>query len=202
MKMSHSQSRKETYENHLDEQEAKWFAIYTRYKREKMVAKRLEEKGIEVYLPLQKLTRRYVRKVKHVELPLINCYLFTKITKKEYVPVLETQDVVKFVRFSKNLISIPESEIQVIRRVIGESIEIDVSPAEYLPGDDVEIIAGQLTGLKGKLLKKESEKNFLIELESLGYQMRMTVDPSLLQRIGRDPDWKPDEGNQGIWNQK
>lgn len=197
--MNHSQSQN-AYENHLDEHEARWFAIYTRYKREKVVAKRLQQKGIEVYLPLQKFTRRYVRKVKHVELPLINCYLFTKITKKQYVPVLETQDVVKFISFSKNLISIPEAEIQVIQRVVGEAIEVEVCPAEYLPGDDVEIIAGQLTGLKGKLLRKENEKNFLIELESLGYQMRMQVDPSLLQRVGRNPNWKPDEEGKGLWH--
>lgn len=190
----------QTHENHLDEHDPKWFAIYTRYKREKMVAQRLQQKGIEVYLPLQKLTRRYVRKVKHLELPLINCYLFTRIVKKDYVPVLETQDVVKFIRFSKNLISIPDAEIQIIQRVVGESIEIEVTPSEYVPGDEVEIIAGQLTGLKGKLIKKESEKNFLIELESLGYQMRMQVDPALLHRIGHDRNWKPDEPNVGLWH--
>lgn len=197
--MNLPQNRPE-YENHLDEHEPRWFSIYTRYKREKLVAQRLRQKGIEVYLPLQKFTRRYVRKIKHVELPLINCYLFTKITKKEYVPVLETQDVVKFIRFSKNLISIPEAEIQIIQRVVGESIEIEVSPSEYLPGDHVEIIAGELTGLRGKLLKKESGKNFLIELESLGYQLRMQVDPSLLHRIGRDPNWRPEEESRGWWN--
>lgn len=197
--MSDSQSRP-SYENHLDEREPKWFAVYTRYKREKLVAQRLEQKGIEVYLPLQKFTRRYVRKVKHVELPLINCYLFTRITKKEYVPVLETPDVVRFIQFSKNLISIPDTEIQIIQRVVGESIEIEVTPSEYVPGDQVEIIAGQLTGLKGKLLKKESEKNFLIELESLGYQMLMHVDPTLLHRTGHDRNWKPDDPHKGIWN--
>lgn len=184
----------------MDEHEARWFAIYTRYKREKLVAQRLRQKGIEVYLPLQKFTRRYVRKIKQVELPLINCYLFTKITKKEYVPVLETQDVVKFIRFSKNLISIPEAEIQIIQRVVGESIEVEVSPSEYLPGDDVEIIAGELTGLRGKLLKKESDKNFLIELESLGYQLRMQVDPTLLHRIGRDPNWRSEGEAKGWWS--
>ena len=76
------------YENHLDTSEARWFAVYARYKREKVVAQRLQEKGIECYLPLQRLTRYYTRKVKQVELPLISGYLFTKITKKEYVPVL------------------------------------------------------------------------------------------------------------------
>ncbi|MCB0633329.1 MAG: UpxY family transcription antiterminator [Saprospiraceae bacterium] len=198
--MSRSQSQPQ-YENHLDDQEARWFAVYTRYKREKLVARRLEDKGIEVYLPLQEFTRRYTRKVKKVEIPLINCYIFTKITRRDYVPVLETPDVVKFVQFSRNLISIPESEISIIQRVVGESIEIEVCPAQYLPGDEVEIIAGQLTGLKGKLVSKNKEKNFLIELESLGYQMRMQVDPRLLHWVGRDPNWKPDDLDTGLWNQ-
>lgn len=168
------------YENHLDEKEARWFAVYTRYKREKLVAGRLAQKGIQVYLPLQQFTRRYVRKVKQVELPLISCYLFTRITKAEYVPVLETPDVVKFVRFSKNLIAIPDREIQIIQRVVGEAVEVEVTPAQYTPGDTVEIIGGQLTGLRGTLLRKDSDKNFLIELDTLGYQLRMWVDPELL----------------------
>ena len=63
------------YENHLDTSEARWFAVYARYKREKVVAQRLQEKGIECYLPLQRLTRYYTRKVKQVELPLISGYL-------------------------------------------------------------------------------------------------------------------------------
>ena len=171
------------HENHLDAREARWFAVYARYKREKLVARRLQEKGIECYLPLQRLTRYYTRKVKHVELPLISGYLFTRITKPQYVPVLETPDVVQFVRFSRNLISIPESEIDIIRRVVGENVEVSAEPGRFQPGDEVEIIGGQLTGLKGILLERRSDKNFLIELESLGYSLLMQVDPALLRRI-------------------
>jgi transcription antitermination factor NusG len=168
------------YENHLDEQEARWFAVYTRYKREKQVFKRLSERGIEVYLPLQKFTRRWTRKVREVELPLINCYLFVKITKEEYVRVLETQDVVQFVKFSKNLLSIPENEIDILRRVVGEGVEIEAEPSSYHVGDDVEVIGGNLTGLKGKLVKKDNDKNFLVELNNLGFSLRMYIQPDLL----------------------
>ena len=171
------------YEDHLDANEPRWFAVYARYKREKVVARRLKEKGIECYLPLQRLTRYYTRKVKKVELPLISGYLFTRITRKEYVSVLETQDVVKFVRFSRNLISIPEREIDIIRRVVGEAVEVEVEPSSFRPGDAVEIIGGQLTGLKGTLLERRSDKNFVIELEKLGYSLLMQVDPALLRRI-------------------
>ncbi|MCB0551043.1 MAG: UpxY family transcription antiterminator [Phaeodactylibacter sp.] len=186
------------YENHLDGTESRWFAVYARYKREKMVAQRLRQKGIECYLPLQRLTRHYTRKVKHVELPLISGYLFTKITRQEYVPVLETQDVVQFVRFSRNLISIPEREIDIIRRVVGENIEIEVEASSFRPGDAVEIIGGQLTGLKGILMERRSDKNFVIELDSLGYSLLLQVDPALLRRI-RPGATPPQEGRKGAF---
>ncbi|MEZ5039016.1 MAG: UpxY family transcription antiterminator [Saprospiraceae bacterium] len=190
-----------TYENHLHEREARWFAVYTRYKREKQVVKRLEEKGITTYLPLQRVKRYYTRKVKQVELPLISCYLFTKITKPEYIPVLDTPDVVKFVRFSKNLISIPEREIQLIQRVVGEEIEVEMEPSTHMrAGDEVEIIGGQLTGLKGKLVSQEGKKNFLIELESLGYAMRMQVDPQYLRKIKSSSQVEEEDKEGRYWN--
>lgn len=171
------------YENHLDEKEARWFAVYTKYKREKLVRQRLEEKGIHCYLPLQRLTRRYVRKVKQVELPLISCYVFIRIVKKEYVPVLETPDVVSFVRISRNLISIPEGEIRIMQRVVGEGLAVEVTPAGYQVGDEVEIIGGNLTGIQGLLLANDNKNNFLIELTNMGYSLRMFVNPALLRKL-------------------
>ena len=170
-------------ENHLHPTEARWFAIYTRYKREKTVAKALQQKGIHCYLPIQKLTRHYVRKIKHVELPLINCYLFVKITKEDYIPVLETQDVVRFVNFSRNLLAIPEEEISIMQRVVGELKDVSAEPSHFYPGAEVEIIGGQLTGLKGVLLEQKNEKNFVVELNSLGYALHMHIDPGLLELV-------------------
>ncbi|MEK7255619.1 MAG: transcription termination/antitermination NusG family protein, partial [Bacteroidota bacterium] len=77
-------------ESHLDGVEPKWFAVYTRYKSEKVVQRLLQNKKIESYLPLQRVTRRYTRKIKHHDIPLISCYIFVKIVRAEYVPVLET----------------------------------------------------------------------------------------------------------------
>lgn len=71
---------KPTYHNlHLDSIEKKWFAIYTRFKREKMVLKRLTEKGVEAYLPLSTHKRVYTRKIKIIQLPLISCYVLLKL---------------------------------------------------------------------------------------------------------------------------
>ena len=170
------------YENHLDDREAKWFAVYTRYKREKLAYRLLEEQDICTYLPIQKVRRRWTRKVRVVELPLISCYIFVKITKAEYVKVLSTEYIVSFVKFSKNLISIPEDEIQVMKRVLGEDIEVDVEKTSFRKGDEVEIIAGNLIGLKGKLVQLHGNQKVLIELENLGYTLQLSIDKQLLRK--------------------
>lgn len=170
-------------ENHLDSTEPRWFAVYTKYKREKLVQKRLQEQGIHAYLPIQRLTRRYERKVKTVEMPLISCYVFTRITKKQYVPVLNTPDVLQFVKFSQNLIAIPEREIQLLQRIVGEGMEMEVEQKSFHPGEEVEIFSGNLAGVRGILLQKDKKKNFVVELNSIGYALRITVDPAILIRV-------------------
>lgn len=175
----------QTQENHLDDREPRWFAVYTKYKREKIVHKMLESKGIQSYLPLQKVSRRYTRKIKILELPLINCYLFVKITKQEYVPVLETEHVVKFIQFSRNLISIPESEIEIIKRVVGEEIEVEVQPKQFIEGDEVEIVTGNLIGLKGQLVAIQGKHQLVVDLDNMGYSLRLNLDPSLLRKLDK-----------------
>lgn len=168
---------------HLHEHEARWFAVYTRYKREKVIRKRLTDKGIETYLPLQQFVRHYTRKVKVVDLPLINCYLFVKITKQQYLQVLETADVLHFVQPARTLIAIPDAEIELLKRVVGEKIEIEADRNGFQSGDEVEIIGGNLTGIKGTLLENSSKHNFLIELNQIGYALQMQVDPCMLRRV-------------------
>ena len=171
-------------ENHLDAEVAKWFAVYTKYKREKVIRKDLERQGIEAYLPIQKITRIYASKRKTVELPLISCYIFVKITKQEYLRVLQTDSVVNFVRIAKNLISIPEREMEIMRQIVGEGIPVTAEPSSRLnKGDQVEIVGGNLTGLTGILVDNHGEKEVIIDLESMGYSLRMTLDTKFLRKV-------------------
>lgn len=170
-------------ENHLDETSPKWFAVYTQYKREKLACRLLENSQIEAYLPIQKITRRYNRKVKKVELPLINHYLFVKITRDEYVKVLQCQYVIHFVKFSNNLISIPDQEILLIKRILGEIEEVELADTDLQRGDEVEVIGGNLTGLKGRLIKKENNQYFNVRLENLNISLNVSIASNLLRKI-------------------
>lgn len=172
-----------TPENHLDKEIPKWFAVYTKYKREKVIKKELDRQDIKVYLPIQKITRIYASKRKMVELPLISCYIFVKITKSEYLRVLQAEGVVNFVRIAKNLISIPEREIEIMKQIVGEGIPVTAEPSRLQKGDAVEIVGGNLTGLKGVLVDNHGDKEVVINLESMGYSLRMTLDSKFLQKV-------------------
>lgn len=166
--------------NQLDENEPRWFAIYSAFKKEKFAKKLLEKKGIEVYLPLQKVVRRYERKIKRLELPLINCYLFVCITKQEYVKVLETDYILRFVKIGKDLLSIPEEEIQIMQRILGENVVVEIEERGFFQGDDVVISKGNLAGLEGKLVNFQSKERVLVELTSIGYSLFLEMDKTLL----------------------
>ncbi len=167
--------------NHLSKTEPKWFAIYTNFKREKTVLSALQEKGIEAYLPLQRTVRVYKSRKKKVELPLITCYVFVRIVAQEYVPVLETPNVLNFVKIKQDLLSIPDKEINLLRHITGEEgyalQRVEGSPKA---GDRVEIISGALKGTKGRLISSEGQKRFVIRLENLDQYLSIKIDPDFL----------------------
>lgn len=170
-------------ENSLHESELRWFAVQTRSKSEKFVQRMLAKKGILAYVPLQRLMRRYTRSTRLLEKPLINCYVFVRITKAEYLPVLETENVSGFVRFNKNLIAIPEAEIALLKRItLEDNLEVEAVRGSIGEGDPVVISAGNLTGLRGQVVKVEGRRRFQVELEHLGYSLLMTVDSAFLEK--------------------
>jgi len=74
--------------NQLSPTETRWFAVYTKYKCEKYVADQLSKKNIEAYVPIISKTRRYSRKIKHYQIPLINCYvLFVSVKPITSLPL-------------------------------------------------------------------------------------------------------------------
>jgi len=170
----------ETYNNQLHQTEYRWFAIKTRPKAEKMLHGMFAKKQIEAYLPILQLVRRYTRKIKKVNLPLIPCYLFVKVTKNEYVSVLETDGVLGFVRFSKDLLAIPEREIDILRRITGEQIEVEVTPIEWKEGDEVEILQGNLAGIRGILVEKKGKHLVTVDLQHIGFSLKIDIDPKNL----------------------
>jgi hypothetical protein len=89
-------------------------------------------------------------------------------------------------------IGIPHRSIYTGCCEIGQKIEIEAVTLKPEIGDDIEICFGSLYGLKGKLVDHQNDKNVVIELEQMGFSMRMHVDPQFLKIINKSkPEDKP-----------
>jgi len=167
--------------NHLHKTEKRWFAVATKFKCEKYVVEQLSRKGIIAYVPLIRTTKKYESRIKSHDKPLIHCYAFVQISSEEYISVLETDYVIKFIKQRKDLLSIPDKEIQLLQQIVGEyQGSIDVVEKRFSVGQEVDIVAGHLTGLKGRIIEGSLNKAILVELEHIGIQLRIQVDENLL----------------------
>ena len=172
--------------NRSSETETKsWYALYVRFKSEKLVQKHLEAQGVEAYVPLLRRTKRYTRKIKHYEIPLIGCYVFVRIDARQHASALQAPHVLGYVRQAKEKARIPDHEIDLLKQITGELYPLELVQTQYETGDWVEIIQGQLTGLKGKIIKTLGKKGMLIELEHIGIALRLEVDPAHIRPLPR-----------------
>lgn len=165
---------------------ARWFAVRTRAKSEKSVQRRLTQKGITAYVPLQEFVRRYERKTRTVSLPLIAGYVFVHLVKAQYLSVLETENVAGFVKNGPDLLAIPNEEIELLRRVaLEKGLEVEAVSGRLSEGDWVEIAVGTLAGLRGRLVRVADKRRVQVELAQLGYSLLLHVEISLLRKLNQ-----------------
>jgi transcription antitermination factor NusG len=167
----------------IEKNESRWFAVSTRYKSEKQVKKFLDMKNVECFLPLIPKTKRYLRKVKHYEVPLINCYIFVKITLGEYLKVLETPNVNYFIKNGEFVQPIPEKEINVLKKLTGVTNDIVSEKINFEKGKKVLISSGPLVGVPARLVDKKNKWEYIIEFEHIGIQLRMSVNKGILSEV-------------------
>ena len=169
----------------IHETEHRWFAVHTRYKGEKFVRDALEKKHITAYVPLRTNLRVYGTRKRTSEIPVISCYVFVKIVSADQVKVLETEHVLAFVRSGKNRLAIPEEEMNLLKRIVlDEDLDWTIEPGFTLEtGHQVTVSAGALAGMSGKVIKADGKEKFVVELQTLGHSIYITVDAKYLTRI-------------------
>lgn len=159
-----------------------WYAAHTRHQHEKMVARMLANKGFEVFLPLYTEARQWRDRIKKVELPLFSCYVFLRGNLEHRLPIVTTPGVHGLLTSAGKLAGIPEEEIQAVRTVIEN--RINVEPHPFLRcGDLVRVKSGALCGLEGLLVRKKGQTRLIISVTLLERSVAAEVDASTVERI-------------------
>ena len=137
--------------------EKQWHVVYTRSRAEKKVELELKIKEIESFLPMQKKLRQWKDRKKWVEIPLMSGYCFVHITHKEYDSVLQTNNVVSYVRFEGKAAIIPDKQIDALKQMLKQYVfEVVVTTDNFEPGKKVEVVEGPLIGLDRKSTRLNS----------------------------------------------
>jgi transcription antitermination factor NusG len=161
-----------------------WYAVYTKSRAEKKALLELEIQGVECYLPLHRKLRQWSDRKKWIEVPLISGYLFVHISLKEYDLVLRTNNVVTYVRFEGKAAIIPDREIESIQHLLRQKdVALEVSNQVFSKGDKIEVIAGPLMGMRGKLVTIKGKKKVAIEIEQLNLSLVVEVPINEISKI-------------------
>lgn len=171
------------YQNDIHPQIPKWYAVITGPRHEKYVILQLQKKGIEAWTPILKKIRKYKTKSRVVDKPLLSRYVFVKIKRDEYVPVLEEQLVHSFLHNKGRIFPVKDEEIDILRLVSGEDVNVETTTTNLAKGDHVEVIYGDLTGLKGEITKFKGKKYVGVALETLGMHLLIEVPKKAIRRI-------------------
>src|ERR1035437_7093976 len=166
--------------------EYRWYAIYTRSRAEKKVNTELSLTGIESYLPLRKTIRQWSDRKKIVEAPLFNSYVFVKVSEKEYLKVLNTDGVTRFITFEGLAVSIPEVQINAIKAYLEEPepIEANDDPLKMEPGQNIIVTRGPMKGLMGILITIQGKNRVKVEIEAIGHSLIITIPPKNIEIVG------------------
>ena len=159
-----------------------WWALYTRHQHEKVVAEMLALKGLEVFLPLYESVRRWKDRKKMLSLPLFPCYVFVRGAVNRRLQVLTTPGVHMILTNGEHAATVPEDEIEAIRRTVEGSLRVEPHP--FLKcGERVRVTRGSLEGIEGILIRKKSLYRLVLSVNMLAQSVAVEIDASDVEPV-------------------
>ena len=161
-----------------------WFAVQTRARNEKAVARRLREMGVTTFLPLVRETRRWSDRRKTVELPLFSCYVFVKFPPNDQhrFRLLMVDGVQRFVGSGGHGIPIPAQEIEAVRRLVTEHASYSCCPFIKI-GQRVRVRGGALDGMEGILVSRSGEDTLVISVDAIQRSIGVRIQGYDVERV-------------------
>ena len=155
---------------------AQWFAVWTRSRHEQVVREQLEQKNIIAFLPTITRWSRWKDRKKKIDWPLFPGYCFAQFDPENALPILKCTGVVNIVSVEGKPAAIPEYELDSIRLLVGSELQFDPCPLIH-EGMMVEVIHGPLSGVVGRLVRKNAPKATLVlSVDLIGQAVSVEVD--------------------------
>ncbi len=163
-------------EANSDTGEARWYAVSTRSRQEKVIALALEGLGIPHFLPLIEEQRQWSDRRKTVSVPLFPGYLFVRTGRaaESQLRLRKISGVVDLVRSHKGPVEVPESEIASVRTLLARGIRCSPHPFPEA-GDRVRVVRGALAGIEGVFVRCGAQASLVISVDVIRRSVSVNV---------------------------
>ena len=160
-----------------------WYALHVRSRHEKKVATLLEQKQIEVSLPLVQVIRQWSDRKKLMQEPLFRGYVFTRISfQYSRFQVLETHGAVRFAGIGKRITPIPDVQMYWLDTALREIQDVQLAKA-FPIGRHVKVISGPLRGIEGVVQYTSSTSRLVVWFDALMQGLAINIDASMIEPI-------------------
>lgn len=158
-----------------------WRVVYVKSKAEKKVAERLEQKGFEVFCPLQMQVRQWSDRKKKVYVPYFSSYVFVKLTDKQRLSVLQTPGVVNFVFWLHKPVVIAHAEMAEVQAFFSRYKTKELKVEAIKTGDVVRVNQGVFKTRKGVVFQ-QTKKNVSLYIEQLGVMLKVVIPKTQIEK--------------------
>ena len=159
-----------------------WYVLYTSPRAEKQVKIRLEQLSSveEVFLPIHLCPKQWSDRVKIVEKPLFNSYIFVRCRPAVVRDLLSVYGVSRIIFYNKEPAIVRNQEILNVRKFLELAANHELIVEEPVVekakiGDNVSILDGILSATQGKVLRIQKDKAVL-EMGLLNAKMTVKLD--------------------------
>jgi transcription antitermination factor NusG len=160
--------------------ERRWWAVYTKARQEKSLARQLLAQEIPYYLPLiPKVSNIGGRRVKSL-LPLFGGYLFMYGTEEERLQTLNTKRVAQMWPASK--VDDVVGDLHKVRKLIDSGTPLTVE-ARMVAGQLVRVKSGAFMGMEGVIEKRRGEEHLFVKFNFIQQGVSVRISDYLLEPI-------------------
>ncbi len=151
---------------------ARWYALHTRSRFEKVVAEGLRARRMEVFLPLHSVISRRRDRRKVIRAPLFPGYVFVRsdLDPRRHVAILRATGAVSLVGGTHGPVSVPDEQIEslaIMVAVRGREI-LAGDYALVAPGRPILVKTGPLAGVRGLFVRMKGAHRVVVRLDALG----------------------------------
>lgn len=161
-----------------------WYPLQTRYQCEKKVDAALRDGGFESFAPMQLELRRWSDRTKLVESPLFPGYMFvrTETDPRLTMRVLSLPGMVRFVTFGRDLVAVPNAEIEAVRALVQSNVICEPGPFPVV-GERVRIHGGCLQGVEGVLTAQTGRKEIVVSVGAIQRSLKIPLGGFQVERL-------------------